>query len=63
MEYIELRSFKGGKDMRRYQCCRLAAVAGAFGLGALLMLFSAYKLAFLLSVLLLLVLCRQLSSW
>jgi len=49
--------------MRRYQCRRLAAIAGAFGLGALLVLLSAYKLAFLLSALLLLAICRQFLFW
>ena len=46
--------------MRRYNCRRLAAIAGAFVLGALLVLFAAYKLAFVLSALMLLSLCRQL---
>ena len=48
--------------MRRYNCRRLAAIACAFVLGALLVLLSAYKLAFFLSALLLLSLCWQLSK-
>jgi len=73
-EYIELRNscakagalfklLEGGNNMRRDQCRRLAAIAGAFGLGALLVLLSAYKLAFLLSALLLLAICRQFLFW
>ena len=62
-EYIELRHIEGGKEMRRDRCCILAVAAGAFGLGALLMIFTAYKLAFIICALLLLTLCKQLMRF
>lgn len=47
--------------MRRDQCRLLVMIAGAFGLGVLLMLLTAYKLAVIISALLLLAICRQLT--
>lgn len=49
--------------MRRFQCCRLALVGGAFGLGALLVLICSFKLALFLAVVLLVLLCWQLVRW
>lgn len=49
--------------MRRYQCCRLAIIAGAFGLGALLVLLCSFRLALILAVVLLVMLCFQLTRW
>ena len=71
-EYIEVRNIRaaitpaaagGVRYMRREQYCRLAAVAGAFGLGALLVMASAYRLALIIAAGLLIILCRQLTKW
>ncbi|HWP51095.1 MAG TPA: hypothetical protein VN626_05275 [Clostridia bacterium] len=49
--------------MRRFQCCRLAAIAGAFGLGALLVLLCSFRLALIFATVLLVCLGWQLLRW
>lgn len=45
--------------MRRFDRCRLASAAGAFGLGILLALLCYFKLALILAAALLVLLCWQ----
>ena len=50
--------------MRRFQCFRLAVIAGAFGLGALLVLLCSFRLALIFATVLLVILGWQLlRSW
>lgn len=47
--------------MRRFDNCRLASIAGAFGLGLMLALTCYFKLALFLAAALLILLCLRIS--